>query len=229
MRDLMIDLETLGTKPGSPVIAIGAVMFDRTNGKLGEEFYGKIDVVDALNWARMNGDTFKWWMQQSNAAREEAVSGFLSSTEVFRDFINFINVNANLSTLRAWGNGSHFDITIIEVALHRVLSREAPWKFWNVRDVRTIKDVGECAGHKYPHELKGTAHNALHDSKHQARYVSYYFQALMGEKPKIDMGRESDVVDDFDGASDFDGFDDEMSPEDTFGKEESSALDDLLG
>lgn len=214
MNDLMVDIETLGTKPGSPVIAIGAVFFDIMSGELGERFYGKIDVEDAMRYSRISGDTFKWWMAQNDAARREATSGFMSANEVFADFYNFMSVNANLGKMCPWGNGASFDITILEVSFERILGKPAPWKFWNVQDVRTIKRVGESVGHKYPHDLKGVAHKAIDDAIHQAKYVAYYWQKMHGKTPDLSDG---DVVDDF---ADFDGAADDTG-------QTGSDLDDL--
>lgn len=218
MDHIMIDLETLGTKPASPIIAIGAVFFDPATGQLGEDYYAKIDPVSALEYSRIAGDTFVWWMQQSDAARAEVTGGTMRAEDVFNDFNQFVSVNANLGKLKPWGNGATFDITMMEVSFERIARRPPPWKFWNVRDVRTIKELGELVGPKYPHQLKGTAHNAIDDAKHQARFVSWYWQCLCGRKPN-DPFAVADGKDDF---ADFDTTPQDSAPE-------TSDLDDLLG
>ena len=43
MQHLMIDLETLGTDPTAPIVAIGAVFFNPKTGELGAEFIATID------------------------------------------------------------------------------------------------------------------------------------------------------------------------------------------
>jgi hypothetical protein len=75
LQHVMIDLETGGTDPGAPILAIGAVEFDPETGALGNQFYRAVDPVSALKHGRMSGDTFRWWLRQDDAAREAVVSG----------------------------------------------------------------------------------------------------------------------------------------------------------
>jgi hypothetical protein len=179
MNHLMIDLETLGTSPGAPVLSIGACYFDPVTGEIGDKFHQRIDAADALRYARMSGDTFKWWLRQSDDARRKVVQNAGSAREAFEGFDAFCRKHGTRN-LRPWGNGASFDITILDVSYQRIMDREAPWAFWNVRDVRTIKELGEAAGHHWSEKLEGTAHDALDDAVFQARYVSFYWQGLLG-------------------------------------------------
>lgn len=179
---LMIDLETLGTAPNAPVLAIGAVFFAPATGALGEKFYADIDVEDAMRFGTMSGSTFKWWMQQSDAARAAAIKGTMFAQEAFATFRKFIYDGCSSQRhLRPWGNGASFDISIMDYAFNRITGNPAPWNFWNVRDVRTIKELGELKS-PFTGKLQGTAHNALDDAVFQAGYVSHYWQALMGKE-----------------------------------------------
>lgn len=179
MTHLMIDLETLGTSPGAPVLSIGACYFDPATGDIGDKFHERIDAEDALRYARMSGGTFKWWLKQSDDARRRITQDAGIAAEVFDNFDRFCRLHGTRN-LRPWGNGASFDITILDVSFPRILNREAPWAFWNVRDCRTIKELGEAAGHRWTEKLEGTAHDALDDAVFQARYVSFYWQGLLG-------------------------------------------------
>lgn len=171
----MIDLETMGTAPNAPVVAIGAIYFDPDTGALGETFDAAIDLEDAVRYGRVSGSTLKWWLGQGDAARQKVVRGRHPAQLVFEKFHEFCRKHGD--DIRPWGNGSSFDITILEYAFGRILDRPAPWKFWNVRDCRTIKEL--AAGlTTYTGTLDGTAHTALDDATHQARWVSFYWQAL---------------------------------------------------
>lgn len=183
-QHLMIDLETLGTAPNAPVVAIGAVYFDPDTGTLGDEFDGAIDVEDALRYGRMSGSTLKWWLGQSDAARQKVVRGRHPAVKVFEAFETFCRKHGD--RVQPWGNGASFDITILEYAFGRILEREAPWKFWNVRDCRTIKALADGIV-QYLDPLEGTAHNAIDDARHQARWVSAYWQGLRTiSRPALD-------------------------------------------
>jgi hypothetical protein len=177
MKHIMIDLETLGTGVDAVFIAIGAVYFDPDTGELGDEFYENIDWQSSLDAGRkIDADTVKWWFAQSDEARNAILrdGGFL--LRVLSTFDHFCG-----NYPMVWGNGSSFDISMLEHA-YREAKIEAPWKFWNVRDVRTIKDLGMKKINKsiFIH-AEGTAHNALDDAKHQARYVSVLWQAIKKE------------------------------------------------
>ena len=174
-QHLMVDLETLGTAPNAPVVAIGAVYFDPDTGTLGETFDAAIDIADAMRFGRASGDTIRWWLGQGDAARQKVVRGKHPAPLVFEKFYEFCLKHGD--QVKPWGNGSSFDITILEYAFGRIIEKPAPWKFWNVRDCRTIKELAEGIV-PFNGKLEGTAHTALDDAKHQAAWVSVYWQGL---------------------------------------------------
>lgn len=184
MQDLMIDIETLGTAANAPVLSVGACYFNRDTGEIGDTFHAKIAPEDALRYGKMNGATFKWWMGQSDDARSKVVAGTKSAELVYRKFAEFCAKHG--INVRPWGNGSSFDITILEVQFGRVLGETPPWKFWNVRDCRTVKDLANSAGFSYTGTLTGTAHSALDDAVFQAKWVSYYWKHLLGKTDNMD-------------------------------------------
>ena len=62
-QNLMIDLETLGTKPNSAILSIGAVYFDKDG--LGEEFYANVDLQDSIDSGfDIDASTVYWWLSQ---------------------------------------------------------------------------------------------------------------------------------------------------------------------
>lgn len=177
--DLMIDLETMGTAVNAPIVAIGAVYFNPNTGELGETFEAAIELEDAFNYGRVSGGTVKWWLGQSEAARQKIIRGRHMAVPVFEKFADFCGKYGD--RVQPWGNGASFDISMLEYAFGRILGKPAPWKFWNVRDCRTIKAVADGLV-TYEGKLEGTAHSALDDAIHQAKYVSCYWQGLRGKK-----------------------------------------------
>lgn len=175
MKHVMIDLETLSDRFDSPIIAIGATEFDIDSGVLGETFYAGISVADALNYGKPKGETIVWWMKQSDAARQAAIAGTQDLRSALGDFEQWL---AQFDDFSPWGNGASFDITILEHAYWRCFGRPAPWKFWNIRDCRTIKMIGEKIGVAVPKMTGGVAHNALDDAIHQAKWVSAIYQKI---------------------------------------------------
>lgn len=196
MQHLMIDLETMGTRFDAPVLAIGAVYFDPDTGRLGDKFYRHIDMEDAFRYGKVSGSTVKWWLKQSDAARAAITrdDGVMAS-QAFTEFQAFVLNGPTGDRVKPWGNGATFDITILEYAFLRIIDRAAPWKFWSIRDCRTIKDVAEPLGVESG-ELKGVAHHALDDAVHQAGWVSAMWQALRGRggSATVRAAREDDLI-----------------------------------
>lgn len=174
--DISIDLETLSNKFNSPILSIGAVRFDRVTGKTGRTFYVEIDPDDAIRHGIVSASTLAWWIKQDAKARrvfepsDKKVS-LRAGLQALGDF-----VRAQGAGSKPWGNGSSFDITILEHA-YEVAGQglEPQWKFWDMRDMRTIIDVAEMGGFKKLHLTTGVAHNALDDAMHQAKEICRAF------------------------------------------------------
>ena len=175
MNHCMIDIETCGNRFDAPILSIGAVMFDPDTGRLGKEFYRAIGPDSAFRHGRPGGETFKWWMEQSDAARKAAVSG----TDDLEVALGVLSDFAwPWKDVQVWGNGPSFDMTILEYAYSQI-GRPHPWQFWNVRDCRT---VAALVGRRPPAiGSKGVYHNALDDARHQAQWVSAMWQELRGK------------------------------------------------
>lgn len=167
--DLMIDLETLGTKPECPVISIGAVFFSVENKAVlntpENMFYRCLEIQNQLNSGRvLDADTIKWWMGQADAAKHVFKETAKDPKEVLISFVQFVKKHEKA---QVWGNGSTFDISILE-SLFRTYNIECPWSYNSIMDLRTFKRF--VAGNKKVQKL-GVDHNALDDAISQAKYV----------------------------------------------------------
>jgi len=165
MKDVMFDLETFGKRPGCVVRSIGAVFFDMRGG-LGHELYRNIepDSCKAVGLG-LDPDTVEWWSKQPQPARDALLVDQQPLKRVVLEFANWFKAKGGE---RIWCQGATFDAPVWEAAALAVGS-QVPWKFWNVRDTRTLYDL-------YNFDPKsvaraGTYHNALDDAKHQARCV----------------------------------------------------------
>jgi hypothetical protein len=168
MQNVMIDLETLGTRPGSAVLAIGAVFFD-ANG-LGYEFYKRVTLESCLKAGlKMDASTVLWWMGQEDAARRELYDKELMRNdlrEAMGAFSDFLLV-CDPDDLKVWGNGSDFDIVLM-LDCYEAVGLQAPWKFYNHRCYRTLKSL---APHSSANRARGVHHNGLDDAKSQALHA----------------------------------------------------------
>ena len=170
---VMIDLETMGTRPTAPIIAIGAVRFDRTG--ITDKFYMNIDLESAVDigLAVVDPKTVKWWMTQSDAARsvlQEDAKGITTALLAFQEWLG-----PEAGCEGVWGNGVGFDNVLLSEAYQR-LGLTVPWPFWADRCYRTMKNL-------YPQielERVGTHHNALDDAASQAAHLIRIWQEGMG-------------------------------------------------
>ncbi len=184
MKNIMIDLETMGIRRNSLIIAVGAVYFEPDPSvvggvNLGEAFYENIDWKSGIE-AGMGLDvsTVKWWMTQSEEARKAVLAEGESLEQVLLGLVTFIEQAAGIKNVKVWGNGSTFDISLLEYA-YDLLGWDSPWQFWNVRDCRTVEDLATGIFDKKTVTREGTAHHALDDAKHQATYVSRMINMLL--------------------------------------------------
>jgi len=174
MKDIMIDLETLSTAPDAAVLSIGAVEFDPLTGKMGAEFHVRIDFQDAVATGRADTDTLKWWIGQEAEAGKDVTSGTAKTADALTAFKKYLPEDCVV-----WGNGATFDISIMENAFMRILSEDAPWAFYNVRDCRTVEAIVVGGiDNRSNYERKGTHHNALDDAKYQVEYISGMVMSL---------------------------------------------------
>jgi hypothetical protein len=177
MMNVMVDLETLGTRPGCIVLSIGAVEFDERG--IGREFYAEI-LQDSSRLYGLHADpsTLGWWRKQNDAARavltrtENEGDKLPAALQKFSDWCHEIT---NTNNLAVWGDGASFDNPIL-VECYRVTGLYPPWRFWNDRCYRTLKNLGLMA----PVVREGTYHHALDDARVQARHASKILAMLRG-------------------------------------------------
>lgn len=176
MRHIMLDIETLSSKPNAAIASIGAVRFDLNELKLGEEFYHVVDLRSCQKFGmHFDPDTLYWWMNQKEDSREI----FADSTvkvgikKALAEFTYFVR-NASSDPL-IWGNGASFDNVVVGNA-YSVCSMPRPWSHKQDVCFRTIRSI-------FPHMKieEGIAHNALQDAKNQANTMIEVFQSYKGD------------------------------------------------
>lgn len=170
--DLMIDLETTSTQNNTHILTIGAIIFNRADGKMFETFYEKIDLssYDGFNRRfRMDPNTIVWWMKQESAAREEAFLGDNRKNieEVLDNFITFVKKH---DIDKVWSHGKEFDIKILEYHFD-VFNLECPWKYWQCMDTRTLFTIGNVNFNNVTLNEEENKHNAIYDCKRQIKAV----------------------------------------------------------
>lgn len=183
--DVMVDIETLGTKADSTIIQISAIAFDIKTGDHLSKFDAIAD-IEKNEEMKVDGSTIKWWLNTDKQLLGELISkGEKSSNAILMNFYGWLHtLTMDMNDVYLWGNGILFDNKMIQHQLE-ALGQEYPIFYKNDRDVRTIVDLaGAFLGvdEKY---LKGmiysddlVAHNAIDDCAYQVRLVAGCYRML---------------------------------------------------
>lgn len=169
MKNLMIDIETLSTKPNALVVSIGAVFFDTQNNALGDRFYQAIKVKDEPNFD-VDAGTAAWWLRQSKEAR--AVFSDKQAVCLEDALIEFKGWIEDYSTksVCVWAKSPNFDCTILRHAFG-AFGIDTPWAYYQERDVRTVESIAALAPKREGQQF--IKHNALGDALSQAQLVAH--------------------------------------------------------
>lgn len=149
--EMMIDIETLGTKPNAVVLSVAATAFTQADGIV-DEFETTLDVDEQIEQLDRSIDysTLVFWMDQPKKAKEKAFSetrdalgGGLS------EFIGFFNNHRHdRDPLPTWALPPSFDATITGHLIH-TFGLNVPWHYRELRDLRTLLDAtGDPSGIK---------------------------------------------------------------------------------
>lgn len=174
MIEVMIDLETLGTQPGSVVMSVGAVASNDA------VYLQPVSIKDQL-YAGLTVDpsTLAWWKQQSREAWEVSSSGRAALSESLADFANWLmdlrrgsENSATGEKLRLWGDSASFDLTLL-TCVYRAANVPVPWNYREECCYRTLRNV--LSSEKPAAKLQ---HDALSDARAQMEHLMQMLQSL---------------------------------------------------
>lgn len=173
MRHLMIDLETMSSRPNAVVVSIGLTAFDKT----AVEPTGLRVVVNREEQKRMgrheDPDTMAWWAKQTPEARAVFDEKQIPVTEATFKVQQYVtSYTDGPRHVEPWGNGADFDLPII-TGLFADFGVPVPWKFYNHRCFRTLKHLLPVRYKIATEELKNPLkHDCLADARWQAEVAS---------------------------------------------------------
>jgi hypothetical protein len=178
---VMIDLETVSTQSNATILTFAAMKFDPHGDarevssdrifNSNQSFYRRVDPESCSDLGgHIDDSTVAWWSKQSEEVKEEAFhpDDRHSIKDVLVDFHRWY-----ADSEAAWSNGSIFDINIIEY-YNKELHRGNPWKFWEIRDTRTVYGLTDA---ELP-DLGVNAHHALMDCWKQVVGVQNVYRKL---------------------------------------------------
>ncbi|NRA87423.1 MAG: 3'-5' exoribonuclease [Rhizobiales bacterium] len=181
--DLMLDIETLDTRPTAEIIQIGAVLFNAAE-KPNSKVITFIANTECNNPAYTTSQaTMDWWAKQSDAANE-SLNNPAPEPIVFAltELEELIKTHAKNGDLKVWAKGADFDFPIIKHAFEVEFGKDIklPWQYHHQNCCRTLfkmfKDVEQIK--------PDTAHNAKYDALAQAQTVQKIYAHLAVLKSK---------------------------------------------
>ena len=190
INTIVIDTETMDTRPSALILSIGAIAFDIADLAGTQEsilhvsrepdlniyfehaFYGLVSAYDQLMLCRtVSRDTQMFWREQAEVAKEALEGENLALGEQLERLKSWIGQQG---PARVFFRGTDFDGAILESA-YRTCKIKCPWHFAGKRDVRTYIDAmtkgrtGYVDGHQPCFMM--IPHHALHDAMRDAEQM----------------------------------------------------------
>lgn len=165
-RHLMVDIETLGSRPGAAIASIGAVVFSP------ERVVAEFECTCQLEGQTEQGlkldvSTIKWWMQQSDAARHATFE--VRGPNLFTALTDLSAFATDHGVQDYWSHGATFDLVLLNEASLILGAPQLVKDFRRARDTRTLYEITDVNPKTFMGT--GTAHNAVDDARAQALAV----------------------------------------------------------
>lgn len=176
--NMMIDLETLDTRPSAVVFQVGVLVFKDV---LGGDIRGNIilekkifhlDILDQIMAGRtIDPDTVQWWRVQSADSWHRHPDEITKTGHMFQEISRMYGEHGVGSL---WANSPSFDCVLMRALCE---SLKIEWGFPTFRedmDLRTLKKLFQMKGRRMESSGKTTSHNALQDCEDQFHDAVHY-------------------------------------------------------
>jgi hypothetical protein len=183
-RDVMLDLETLGRKPGYQILSVGAVAFDPLGQQVKpadeDRFYSVVNYFEGLTSGFLSDpETLKWWVNQPiwpklGSEMNNSPTGVKDSCRMFSRFMDEVR------PMKVWANSPSFDISMLEAAYRRV-DMNFPIGYRQHADYRTVMDLAypeRESRPERPDDAPYHEHHALGDAVVQAEHLQETLHSL---------------------------------------------------
>ena len=183
--DIMLDLETMGTDPFAPVIAIDAVRFNAGDDRSlasADTFYLPITLESNLAVGlKCSASTIKWWLTNPEITPEARAIFTDPGAVPLPNALYAFTAWYNSSEDTVWGNSARVDLGLLSAA-YAACGKTVPWLHWNEGCYRTMKNLPAAKHLKLVRS--GTHHNALDDALSQAHHLCAIVKHLSLYQPK---------------------------------------------
>lgn len=164
---LMLDIETLSTRPDAAVFEVGLVPFD-ADGPIGE-----LRLLWMPKTGHIDADTVRWWLMRKEPCALTSVDPRSDEGAAAKALHDYMKAH---SEDMLWANPTSFDCVIVESLLRRY-DLPMPIGFRNWRDVRTLRMIAGWPPYPSPRE-GSSAHSAIDDCRRQVDTVTACWKAM---------------------------------------------------
>jgi 3'-5' exoribonuclease-like protein len=182
VKDIMLDLETLGTKSNSVITAVSLVLFDVDEHYSTEDvkrlscFRENLLIQDGLDLGcEVDGGAITFWLEQEPEARADLFDPTpRHCAPVLRDLNKWWDHH---EPDRIWSH-KDFDIPALTNLYHKAKVK-VPWLYKRAMDLRTIKEKALLIGIPLFVLPEGfVLHSAGDDSKRQILELQHYWNGI---------------------------------------------------
>jgi hypothetical protein len=175
-KNVMIDIETFGTKKDSVVLSIAVTPFNEK--EISEKsYYHTLPIESQLKLGRkISQDTWNWWSEQSlNPITKPSIGDDLKPYLIELSSFIYDLMEGSNDEFRVWSNPPQFDIDILE-DLYEKVNLKPVWDHYNQCDVRTVKKV--LGKSRYEDIVNKSAHNPIEDNIYQIKIVQKFLSII---------------------------------------------------
>lgn len=168
-KHILLDIEALGTRPGSAIFKLGAVAFIPESGELRETFEAMIEPqapftadLETLEWHRQKGTWPRPFAEESH-----------SIGSALAQFEEWIRDCGEVEAFWAWG--ATYDFPLL-AAGYDFAGFAAPWRYYETRCARTVWQLAFGDRRHGPRP-----HRAVEDAKAAAVDLIAAMESLRGK------------------------------------------------
>jgi len=181
---VMLDIETLGVRPGAVIFQVAAARFCPDSGATLSEFSADIDIDDALFWGlHIERDTHAWWEKQGGIRQEDPIT----LAKAIYQLNTFLRYHLLGGRSVIWARGMDFDFPLLRHA-YAAVRADPPWVPWQQRDLRTITKLTRTDP-----PVASASHTAIEDVRAQCIQCALALAFINASDPPARLPDSADI------------------------------------